>query len=47
MEYNIGNEEEILIQGKGNCCSKFKKGKLKTKKLLKLLRILDEQELSV
>ena len=47
MEYNIGNEEGILIQGKGDCCSKLKKGKLKTKKLLKLLRLLDEQEPSV
>ena len=29
MEYNIENEEGMLIQGKGNCCSKLKKGKLK------------------
>ena len=45
MEYNIENEEGILIQGKGNYCSKLKKGKLKTKKLLKTT-ILDEQERS-
>ena len=43
MEYNIENEEGILIQGKGNYCSKLKKGKLKTKKLLKIT-ILGEQE---
>ena len=46
MEYNIENEEEILIQGKGNYCWKLNKGKLKIKKLLKIT-ILDEQELSV
>ena len=46
MEYNIENEEEILIQGKGNYCWKLKKGKLKIKKLLKIT-ILDEQEPSV
>ena len=46
MEYNIKNEEVILMQGKGNYCSKFKKGKLKTKKLLKIT-ILDEQKHSV
>ena len=46
MEYNIENEEGILIQGKGNYCSKLKKGKLKTKKLFKIT-ILDEQEPSV
>ena len=40
MEYNIDNEEEILIQGKGNYCSKLKKGKLKTKKLLKITRYI-------
>ena len=34
MEYNIEYEEGIVIQGKGNYCSKLKKGKLKTKKLL-------------
>ena len=43
MEYNIENEEGILIQGKGNYCSKLKKGKLRTKKLLKIT-ILDEEE---
>ena len=47
MEYNIENEEGILIQGKGNCCSKLKGGKLKTKKLLKIARLLDEQKPSV
>ena len=31
MEHNIKNEVGIVIQGKGNYCSKFKKGKLKTK----------------
>ena len=36
VEYNIKNEEGILIQEKGNYCSKLKKGKLKTKKLLKV-----------
>ena len=46
MEYNIENEEVILIQGKGNYCSKFKKGKLKTKKLSKIT-ILAEQKHSV
>ena len=46
MEYNIENEEGILIQGKGNYCLKLKKGKLKTKKLLKVT-ILDAQEHSV
>ena len=40
VEYNIENEEEILIQGKGNYCSKLKKGKLKTKKLLKITRYI-------
>ena len=40
VEYNIENEEGILIQGKGNYCSKFKKGKLKTKKLLKNTRYI-------
>ena len=45
MEYNIENEEGILIQGKGNYCSKFKKGK-KTKNLFKIT-ILDEQVPSV
>ena len=46
MEFNIENEEGILIQRKGNYCSKLKKGKLKTKKLLKIT-ILGEQEHSV
>ena len=46
MKYNIENEEGALIQGKGNYCSKLKRGKLKTKKLLKVT-ILDEQEHSV
>ena len=31
VEHNIKNEAGIVIQGKGNYCSKFKKGKLKTK----------------
>ena len=46
MEYNNENEEGILIQGKGNHCSKLKIEKSKTKKLLKIT-ILDEQEPSV
>ena len=48
MEYNIENEKGIgvLIQGKGNYCSKLKRGKLKTKKLLKIT-ILGEQEHSI
>ena len=46
VEYNIGKEEGILIQGKGNYCLKLKKRKLKTKKLLKIT-ILGEQEHSV
>ena len=46
VEYNIENEEEILFQRKGKYCSKLKKGKLKTKELLKMT-ILDEQEPSV
>ena len=45
VEYNIENKG-ILNQGKGNYCSKLKKGKLKTKKLLKIT-VLDEQEPSV
>ena len=45
MEYNIENEEGILILGKGNC-SKLKEENIKTKKLLKIT-ILDEQEHSV
>ena len=47
VEYNIEKEEGILIQGKGNYCSKLKKGKLKPKKLLKLLGTFDEKEPSV
>ena len=43
VEYNIENEEGILVQGKRNYCSKLKKGKLKIKKLFKIT-ILDEQE---
>ena len=43
MEYNIESEVRILIHGKENYCSKSKKGNLKTKKLLKIT-ILDEQE---
>ena len=48
MEYNIENEEEIavLIQGRGNYCSKLKRGKPRTKKLLKIT-ILGEQEHSI
>ena len=34
------NEEGILIQVKGNHCLKLKKGKLKTKKLLKITAII-------
>ena len=44
VEHNIENGG-ILIQEKGNY-SKFKKGKLKTRKLLKIT-ILDEQKPSV
>ena len=40
VEYNIENEEGILIQGKGNYCLKLKKGKLKTKKQLKITRYI-------
>ena len=46
VEYNIENVEGIIIQRKGNYCSKLKKRKLKTKKLLKIT-ILGEQEHSV
>ena len=46
VEYNIKNKEEILIQGKGKHCSKLKKGKLKTKNLLKITKF-DEQDPSV
>ena len=40
VEYNIENEEGILIQGKEHYCTKLKKGKLKTKKLLKITRYI-------
>ena len=40
VEYNIENEEGILIQGKGNYCWKVKKGKLNIKKLLKIARYI-------
>ena len=40
VEYNIENGEGILIQRKANYCSKFKQGKLKTKKLLKISRYI-------
>ena len=40
MEYNIETEEGILIYGKGNYCSTLKKGKFKTKKLLKITRYI-------
>ena len=43
VENNIENEEGILVQRKGNYCSKLKKRKFKTKKLLKIT-ILREQE---
>ena len=46
LECNIKNEEGVIIQWKENFCSKLKKGKLKTKKLLKIT-ILGEQEHSV
>ena len=46
MEYNIKNKEGILIQEKGNYCSKLDKGNLKTKRFLKITT-LDEQEPSV
>ena len=46
MKYSIEYEEGILTRGKGNYCWKFKKGKLKTKKLLKIT-ISNEQEPSV
>ena len=39
-EYNIENDEGILIQEKGNRCSKLKKGKLKTEKLLKITNVV-------
>ena len=34
----LENEKGILIQEKGNYCSKLKKGKFKTKKLLKITK---------
>ena len=48
MECKIENEEKrgVPIQGRGNYCSKLKRGKLKTKKLLKIT-ILGEQEHSI
>ena len=45
MDYNTENGE-ILIQEKENYCWIFKKGNLKTKKLLKIT-ILDKQKPSV
>ena len=47
MEYNIKNDQEILIHGKGNSFSKLKKEKLKT--IIKSLKItiFGEQEHSV
>ena len=38
VEYNTENEDGILIQGKGNYCSKSKKGKIKM--LLKITRYI-------
>ena len=48
MECKIENEEKrgVPVQGRGNYCSKLKRGKLKTKKLLKIT-ILGEQEHSI
>ena len=46
VKYNIENEEGILMQGKGNYCSKLKRGKLKTKEMSKIT-ILGELEHSV
>ena len=46
VEYNIENEEGLSRDGKGNYISKLKKAKIKTKKLLKIT-ILGEQEHSV
>ena len=34
------NDKGILIQEKGNYCLKLKKGKLKTRKLLKITRYI-------
>ena len=48
VEYSIENEEGLLTQGKENYCSKLKKEKLKTKKLLKVSGYIRyEQEPSV
>ena len=46
VEYNIENEEDLSRDGKGNYISKLKNAKIKTKKLLKIT-ILGEQEHSV
>ena len=46
VEYNIENEEGLSRDGKGNYISKLKNAKIKTKKLLKIT-ILGEQEHSV
>ena len=46
VEYNIENEEVLSRDGKGNYISKLKNAKIKTKKLLKIT-ILGEQEHSV
>ena len=43
VEYNIETEENLSTEKEKSCYSKWKKGKLKTKKLLKIT-ILDEQE---
>ena len=43
---NIKNGGKLTYSGKGNYCSKLKTGKLKTKILLKI-SILDEQEPSL
>ena len=43
VEYNIENEEGLSRDGKGNYISKLKNAKIKTKKLLKIT-ILGEQE---
>ena len=40
VEYNIKNGEGILLSGKGNYSSKLEKGKLKTRKLLKITRCI-------
>ena len=46
VEYNIENEEGLSRDGKGNYISKLKNAKIKTKKLLEIT-ILGEQEHSV